>query len=152
MPRRARIPAVHRRKPASKEPGPLCWGLTLIFVSGINIAAFNLSVATVDHTEYTDKSLQPETISWNSSNSSDTYQRAESTGGRRPTKYERLPLKLPPDSDATTHEQGVLWNYRLPDGVEFSLMQMPTSQAVEAGHRYTAAHRYSSASGIQVKN
>ncbi len=133
MRRKVKKIATHRRKPASKQPSLLCWGLIFLFVSGINLAAFSLSA--VDHARQT---YQLEVIPRNISDGSDSYATADR---QHRLKYEILPTKLPPDPDATTAEKGVLWKYRLPDGVEFSLMQMPTIHAVAAGTHYTAAHR-----------
>ena len=126
--------------PASKEPGLLCWFLIFLLVAGINLAAFSLS--SVDHADHADQSYQNEVIFRNNSHGSDFYETADR---QHLLNYDILPTKLPPDSDATTADKGVLWNYRLPDGVEFSMIQMPTIHAVTAGTLYTAAHRCSPA-------
>ncbi len=133
MRRKSKLYTIHRRKPVSTEPGPLYWGLTLFFVAGINMVVFNLSVM-----ENAGQSHHLKTISRTNGNGSDFYQNDIQSYR---LNHDILPTKLPPDSDATTAEDGVLWRYRLPDGVEFSLMQMPTSRAIIAGNRYTAAHR-----------
>jgi hypothetical protein len=141
MRRKLKSLAIHRRKSpsVSKETGPLCWGLTFLFVAGINIATFSLFTTEYSSTS-SDQSYQPEFIIQNSSDVSDFHETADR---QHRSNHDILPSKLPPEPDATTAEKGVLWRYRLPDGVEFSLMQMPTIHAVAAGTRYTAAHRCS---------
>jgi hypothetical protein len=121
MRRKAKPLPIHRRKSASKEtsPSPQCWVLIFLVIAGINMAVFSFSV------DHANQRYQPKVSLWTSSILSGFHKTA----------------KLPPESDATTAEKGVIWKYRLPDGVEFSLMQMPTLHAVAAGTRYIAAHR-----------